>query len=44
MLPDQAAADQITSELRDGVLTIVVPMKAGAGTRKVPIGGGTPKH
>jgi HSP20 family protein len=44
LLPDTAATDQITSELREGVLTIVVPMKAGAGTRKVPIGSGQPKH
>ena len=44
MLPDTAATDQITSELREGVLTIVVPMKAGAGSRKVPIGSGQPKH
>jgi HSP20 family protein len=44
VLPDSAATDQITSDLREGVLTIVVPMKAGSGTRKVPIGGGQPKH
>lgn len=43
-LPDNVAADQITSELRDGVLTIVVPLKAGAGARKIPIGGNQPKH
>jgi HSP20 family protein len=44
MLPENAALDQITSELRDGVLTVVVPMKAAAAARKVPIGGGSPKH
>jgi HSP20 family protein len=43
-LPDNCATDQITSELRDGVLTIVVPLKAGAGARKIPIGGNQPKH
>jgi HSP20 family protein len=42
-LPDHVDLDHITSELRDGVLMIVVPMKAGAQSRKIQIGGGTPK-
>jgi HSP20 family protein len=42
-LPDSADHDHITSDLHDGVLTIVVPMKAGARSRKVQIGGTAPK-
>ena len=42
-LPDNVDVDHITSELRDGVLTVVVPMKAGAQARKIQIGGGSPK-
>ncbi len=44
MLPDNCEVDQITSELREGVLTIVVPLKEGAKARKIPIGGAAPKH
>lgn len=43
VLPDNVDIDHVTSELRDGVLTIVAPMKAGARARKVQIGGGQPK-
>jgi HSP20 family protein len=43
LLPDNVDVDHITSDLRDGVLTIVVPMKAGVRSRKVPLGGATPK-
>jgi HSP20 family protein len=43
VLPDSADIDHVTSELRDGVLTVVVPMKATAPTRKIPIGGANPK-
>lgn len=43
MLPDHADLDHVTSELRDGVLTIVVPLKAGAKPRKIQVGGANPK-
>src|SRR5262249_30897063 len=42
-LPDSADHDHVTSDLQDGVLTIVVPMKAGAHSRKIQIGGAGPK-
>jgi HSP20 family protein len=42
-LPDNVDLDHITSELREGVLTIVVPLKAGSRSRKIQIGGGSPK-
>jgi len=42
-LPDGADHDHVTSDLHDGVLTIVVPMKAGAHSRKIQIGGAAPK-
>jgi len=42
-LPDNVDVDHITSELRDGVLTIVIPMTATARARKIQIGGGAPK-
>jgi HSP20 family protein len=42
-LPDNVDLDHITSELRDGVLSIVAPMKEGARSRKIPIGGASPK-
>lgn len=42
-LPDSADHDHVTSTLHDGVLTIVVPMKAGAHSRKIQIGGAAPK-
>jgi HSP20 family protein len=37
-LPDNIDTSHVTSDLRDGVLTIVVPLKAGTGPRKIPIG------
>ena len=42
-LPETADLDNIRSDLRDGVLTLVVPKKAQAAPqrRKVPIGAGT---
>ena len=42
-LPDEADLDSIRSELKDGVLTLVVPKKAGAGTqrRKIQLGSGS---
>jgi HSP20 family protein len=43
MLPDNVDVDHITSDLQEGVLTIVAPMKAGVRARKVQIGGATPK-
>lgn len=42
-LPEHADLEHITSELREGVLTIVVPLKASAPARRVPIGGAAPK-
>jgi HSP20 family protein len=44
-LPDTANFDQITSDLKDGVLTLVVPKKAQSSPqrRKIQIGSGT-KH
>jgi HSP20 family protein len=42
-LPDNVDTDHITSELREGVLTIVAPVKAGSRTRKIQIGGATQK-
>jgi len=42
-LPDNVDLDHITSELREGVLTIVVPMTASAKARKIQIGGVAPK-
>ena len=42
-LPDNVDPDRITSELRDGVLTIIVPMTASARARKIQIGGATPR-
>jgi HSP20 family protein len=42
-LQDNVDIDHITSELRDGVLTIVVPLKTGARSRKIQIGSGGPK-
>jgi HSP20 family protein len=42
-MPDNVDIDNITSELRDGVLTIVVPLKAAQKTRKIQIGGTQPK-
>jgi len=43
VLPDDMDIDHITSELRDGVLTIVVPRTGGSRSRKIPIGGSIPK-
>jgi|HubBroStandDraft_2_1064218.scaffolds.fasta_scaffold563096_1 HSP20 family protein len=42
-LPDHGDPDHVTSELRDGVLTVVIPLKAAAKPRKVLIGGTQPK-
>jgi len=42
-LPDNVDFDHITSELREGVLTIAVPLKAGSRSRKIQIGGSAPK-
>lgn len=42
-LPDNVDADHITSELREGVLTVIAPVTAGARGRKIPIGGAAPK-
>ena len=42
-LQENVDVDHITSDLRDGVLTIVAPLKAGSRSRKIQIGGGSPK-
>lgn len=42
-LQENVDIDHITSELREGVLTIVAPLKAGSRSRKIQIGGGSPK-
>jgi HSP20 family protein len=42
-LPENIDVDHITSELRDGVLTIVAPMKEGARSRRISIGGASAK-
>jgi HSP20 family protein len=36
-LPDGIDTDHVTSELKDGVLTLVVPKKASAVAKKIPI-------
>jgi len=41
-LPLPVDADRVTADLRDGVLTIVVPMAAGTKARKIQIGSSTP--
>lgn len=38
-LPDNVDVDHITSDLREGVLAIIVPMTASARARKIQIGG-----
>jgi HSP20 family protein len=42
-LPETVDVDHITSELREGVLTIVVPLKTSARSRKIQIGSGASK-
>ncbi len=37
-LPHDVAADRVSAELKDGVLTIVVPKLAGNGPRRVDVG------
>jgi HSP20 family protein len=43
VLPDSSDVDKVRADLKDGVLTLVVPKKSGAAeqSRKIPIGGGT---
>jgi HSP20 family protein len=43
MLPETVDLDHVTSELREGVLTIVVPLKASSRSRKIQIGSGASK-
>jgi len=43
-LPDYVDLDHLTSNLHDGVLTVVVPKSAQAKSRKIQIGSGTGKH
>lgn len=42
-LPEGADLDHARSELKDGVLTLVVPKKAGAQAKKIAISSGAPK-
>lgn len=42
-LPDYADLDHVTSNLHEGVLTIVVPKSGQTKSRKIAIGGTTPK-
>lgn len=42
-LPEHADLEHVTSDLRDGVLTIVIPLKAAAKARKIQIGGAGPR-
>jgi HSP20 family protein len=42
-LPDGCDVDHVRSELKDGVLTAVVPKKAEAQSKKIPISTATPK-
>ena len=37
-LPNDVAADRVSAELKDGVLTIVVPKLPASGTRRVDVG------
>ncbi|MBX3159882.1 MAG: Hsp20/alpha crystallin family protein [Deltaproteobacteria bacterium] len=44
VLPDNVDGEHITSELRDGVLTVVLPLKQGsAAPRKIAVGGAAPR-
>jgi HSP20 family protein len=40
ILPDGADGDKVRAELRDGVLTVIVPKKPEVQPRKVPLGKG----
>jgi len=40
-LPENADTEHVTSELRDGVLTIVAPLKASTPHRKIQIASGS---
>jgi HSP20 family protein len=40
-LPETADVDKITCDLKEGVLSLVVPKKPGAQPRKIQIGGGS---
>jgi HSP20 family protein len=42
-LPDYADIDHITSSLSEGVLTVVVPKSGQSKSRKIAIGGASPK-
>ena len=42
-LPDGADIEHAKSELKDGVLTLVIPKKVEAQTKKIAIGGAAPK-
>ena len=43
MLPDGADVEHAKSELKDGVLTLIVPKKFGAQAKKIAISTGTSK-
>jgi HSP20 family protein len=42
-LPDTADSDHAKSELKEGVLTLVIPKKPGAQAKKISISSGRPK-
>lgn len=42
-LPDGADLEHAKSELKEGVLTLVIPKKPGAQAKKIAISGGAPK-
>jgi HSP20 family protein len=42
-LPEGADIDHAKSELKEGVLTLVIPKKAGAQAKKIAISTGAPK-
>ena len=43
LLPDGADTEHVKAELKDGVLSLVVPKKAGAQTKQIPIQTGKSK-
>jgi HSP20 family protein len=43
-VPDGVDADGMRADLKDGVLTIMLPKRPEAKPKKIPIGAGQPKH
>lgn len=42
-LPDSADTEHVSADLKNGVLTIVIPKKAGAKPKQIPLHGGKPR-